>query len=60
MAGSKNSNKNKQTHLKKFHNDREIVPVKLMPENRMAGRYKDDEFSVIRDDKGRAIPYSQL
>jgi len=60
MAGSKNNKANKQTQLKKFHQDREIVPVRIMPENRMVGRYKDDEFSIIRDDKGRAIPYGEL
>jgi hypothetical protein len=60
MPGYKANTKDKQTHFKKFHEGREIVPVKLMPGNRMGGRYKDDEFSIIRDDSGRAIPYSQL
>ena len=60
MAGSKNNSANKGGSQKKFHLDREIVPVRLYPQGTMAARYKDDEFSIIRDDQGRAIPYGQL
>lgn len=44
----------------KYHNDREILPVKLQPSNRMAARYRDDEFSVIVDQLGNPIPYGSL
>jgi len=60
MAGSKNNSSNKQTQLKKFHQGREIVPVRIMPRNRMVARYKDDEFSIICDAQGRPIPYGEL
>ena len=60
MAGSKNNSSNKQTPNRKFHEGREIVPVRIMPRNRMVARYKDDEFSIIRDAQGRAIPYGEL
>jgi len=60
MAGSKNNSANKSGSLKKFHQDREIVPVKLYPQGTMAARYKDDDFSVITDSQGRPIPYKNL
>jgi len=43
-----------------MHDNREIVPVKLMPGGTIAARYKDDEFSVIRDRQERPIPYKNL
>jgi len=60
MAGSKNNSANKGGSLKKFHQDREIVPVRLYPQGTMAARYKDDDFSVITDSQGRPIPYKNL
>jgi len=60
MAGSRNNIKNKGVVLKKMHDNREIVPVKLMPGGTIAARYKDDEFSVIRDRDNRPIPYKNL
>ena len=60
MAGSKNNIKNKGGSVKKLYQDREIVPVKLMPGGVIAARYKDDEFSVIRDRLERPIPYKNL
>ena len=60
MAGSRNNIANKGSIHKKFHQDREIVPVKLMPGGIIAARYKDDEFSVIRDRQERPIPYKNL
>jgi len=60
MAGSRNNIKNKGVVLKKMHDNREIVPVKLMPGGTIAARYKDDEFSVIRDRQERPIPYKNL
>lgn len=45
---------------RKFHEDREIVPIKIMPGGIIGARYKDDEFSVIRDRDGRVIPYKQF
>ena len=60
MAGSRNNIKNKGVVLKKMHDNREIVPVKLMPGGTIAARYKDDEFSVIRDRDQRPIPYKNL
>jgi len=43
-----------------MHDNREIVPVKLMPGGTIAARYKDDEFSVICDRDNRPIPYKNL
>ena len=60
MAGSKNNSKLKGGSQKKFHLDREIVPVRLYPQGTMAARYKDDEFSVIEDQQGRPIPFKNL
>ena len=60
MAGSRNNIKNKGVVLKKMHDNREIVPVKLMPGGVIAARYKDDEFSVIRDRADRPIPFKNL
>ena len=60
MAGSRNNIANKGSHHKKMHDHREIVPVKLMPGGIIAARYKDDEFSVIRDRQERPIPYKNL
>ena len=60
MAGSRNNIKNKGVVVKKQHDNREIVPVKLMPGGVIAARYKDDEFSVIRDRANRPIPYKNL
>ena len=60
MAGSKNNVKLKGGVQKKLYQDREIVPVKLMPGGVIAARYKDDEFSVIRDRDHRPIPYKNL
>ena len=60
MAGSRNNKANKGGIHKKFHLDREIVPVRLYPQGTMAARYKDDEFSVIQDQQGRPIPFKNL
>lgn len=60
MAGSKNNSKLKGGTVKKLHDNREIVPVKLMPGGVIAARYKDDEFSVIVDRANRPIPYKNL
>lgn len=60
MAGSKNNIKNKGGTVKKLYQDREIVPVKLMPSGVIAARYKDDEFSVIRDHLGQPIPFKLI
>ena len=60
MAGSRNNSANKGSVHKKLYQDREIVPVKLMPGGVIAARYKDDEFSVIRDRQERPIPYKNL
>ncbi len=57
MAGSRNNSKNKGGINKKFHQDREIVPIKMMPGGTIAARYKDDEFSVILKSQGRPIPF---
>ena len=45
---------------RKFHEDKEIVPIKMMPGGIIGARYKDDEFSVIRDRDGRVRPYKQF
>ena len=42
---------------KKYHEDKEIVPIKIMPGGIIGARYKDDEFSLIRDAQGKIIPY---
>ena len=60
MAGSRNNIKNKGSVHKKLHDNREIVPVKLMPGGTIAARYKDDEFSVIVDRQNKPIPYKNL
>ena len=60
MAGSKNNIKNKGGSIKKLLDNREIVPVKLMPGGVIAARFKDDEFSVIQDRAGRPIPFKNL
>ena len=39
------------------HQEREIVPIKMMPGGTIAARYKDDEFSIIRDANHRPIPF---
>tara|TARA_R100000027_G_C2224016_1_gene87005 strand:- start:387 stop:581 length:195 start_codon:yes stop_codon:yes gene_type:complete len=57
MAGSRNNIANKGAIHKKFHDEREIVPIKMMPGGTIAARYKDDEFSIITDAQGRPIPY---
>ena len=57
MAGSRNNSKHKGGINKKFHQDREIVPIKMMPGGTIAARYKDDEFSVITNSQGRPIPF---
>ena len=46
--------------FRKMYQDREIVPVKLMPSGVMGARYKDDEFSVIVDRSNRPIPYKLI
>ena len=60
MAGSRNNNKNKGSVNKKIYNDREIVPIKMMPGGVVAARYKDDEFSIIEDAQGRPIPFKLI
>ena len=60
MAGSRNNTKNKGSVSKKFYQDREVVPVKLMPSGVMGARYKDDEFSVIVDKTDRPIPFKLI
>jgi len=60
MAGSKNNKANKGSQQKKFWQDKEIVPVKLMPSGVIGARYKDDEFSVICDQNNRPIPYRTI
>lgn len=60
MAGSRNNKANKGSISKKFYQDREIVPVKLMPSGVMGARYKDDEFSVIMDKSNRPIPFKLI
>ena len=60
MAGSRNNKANKGSSTKKFHQDREIVPVRLQPSGVMGARYKDDEFSVIVDHMNRPIPYKLI
>lgn len=45
---------------RKTVNDREVVPVKLMPSGVIGARYKDDEFSVIEDAQGRPIPFKLI
>jgi len=60
MAGSRNNTANKGAVHKKTHEEREIVPVKLMPGGTIAARYKDDEFSVIVDRANKPIPYKNL
>jgi len=60
MAGSRNNSANKGSIHKKFHQEREIVPIKLMPGGVIAARYKDDEFSVIVDRANQPIPYKNL
>ena len=49
--------------MRKMHNDREIVPVMIVGKGRGArigARYKDDEFSVVKDAEGLAIPFRSL
>jgi hypothetical protein len=60
MAGSRNNTKNKGSVNKKIYNDREIVPIKMMPGGVVAARYKDDEFSIIEDAQGRPIPFKLI
>jgi len=60
MAGSRNNSANKGAIHKKFHEEREIVPIKMMPGGVVAARYKDDEFSIIRDGQQRPIPFKNL
>ena len=46
-----------------MHNDREIVPVMIVGKGRGArigARYKDDEFSVVKDAEGLAVPFKSL
>ena len=57
MAGSRNNIANKGSIQKKFHQEREIVPIKMMPGGTIAARYKDDEFSIIVDANHRPIPF---
>jgi hypothetical protein len=52
--------KNKEIMGRKTVNDREVVPVKLMPSGVIGARYKDDEFSVIEDAQGRPIPFKLI
>ena len=56
MAGSKRPT-NKGSIYKKFHQEREIVPIKMHPGGMIAARYKDDPFSVITDGNHRPIPF---
>ena len=60
MAGSRNNSKNKGVMFRKMYQDREIVPVRLMPSGVMGARYKDDEFSVIVDRENKPIPYKLI
>ena len=60
MAGSRNNSALKGGIHKKFHEEREIVPIKMMPGGVVAARYKDDEFSIIRDAQQRPIPFKNL
>jgi len=60
MAGSRNNSALKHSVHKKFHEEREIVPIKMMPGGVVAARYKDDEFSIIRDAQQRPIPFKNL
>ena len=57
MAGSRNNIANKSVIQKKFHQEREIVPIKMMPGGTIAARYKDDEFSIIVDANHKPIPF---
>ena len=57
MAGSRNNNPNRGSIHKKFHQEREIVPIKVMPSGVIGTRYKDDEFSLITDHANRPIPF---
>jgi len=63
MATNRNNTVNKSKTNRKTHNDREIVPVMIVGKNRGArigARYKDDEFSVVKDAEGLAIPFKSL
>ena len=57
---SKNARSKSTGWSYKYHNAREIQPVRLQPGNRMVARYRDDEFSVICDAQGQPIPYGRL
>jgi len=63
MATNRNNTVNKSKTNRKMHNDREIVPVMIVGKNRGArigARYKDDEFSVVKDAEGLAVPFKSL
>jgi len=63
MATNRNNTQNMSKTDRKTHNDREIVPVMIVGKGRgarMGARYKDDEFSVVKDAQGLAIPFRSL
>ena len=63
MATNRNNTQNMSKTDRKTHQDREIVPVMIVGKGRgarMGARYKDDEFSVVKDAQGLAIPFRSL
>ena len=63
MATNRNNTVNKSKTNRKTHQDREIVPVMIVGKGRGArigARYKDDEFSVVKDAQGLAVPFRSL
>ena len=63
MATNRNNTQNMSKTDRKTHQDREIVPVMIVGKGRgarMGARYKDDEFSVVKEAQGLAIPFRSL
>ena len=63
MATNRNNTQNMSKTDRKTHQDREIVPVMIVGKGRGArigARYKDDEFSVVKDAEGLAVPFKSL
>ena len=62
MAGSRSTVKTLKTHRKE-HEGREVVPVLVAGKGRGArigARYRDEEFSLICNDAGLAIPFKHF
>ena len=62
MAGSRSTGKTLKTHRKE-HQGREVIPVLVACKGRGArigARYRDEEFSLICNEQGLAIPFKHF